>query len=252
VEVHHPATFEIVYLLDGLSFLLYAPFLLIAQDRPLVAPAVGAQRRPTYRDVLRDKTFLRVWALTASVATVSYGMCNSAFPAFATRPGGITASGLGLAFAANTLTVVGAQLLVLRLLQGRRRTSAVALAAGAWAVTWAIVLASDRLGGLAAQMGFASAMVVFALGECLLSPTLPAVINDLATPEDRGRYNGLGTLAWTTGFIAGPALAGLALARGWGPWLFITLILACGLVATAALRLGRGLSPAIDTVDAGN
>ena len=61
-----------------------------------------------------------LWVLSALVVTVGYGMDSAAFPAFATRPAGISPAGLGLAAAANTLTVVGAQLLVLRLLRGRR------------------------------------------------------------------------------------------------------------------------------------
>jgi len=108
-----------------------------------------------------------------------------------------------LAFAANTLTVVAAQLLILRRLAGHQRTTAVALAA-AWAASWAMMTAAGHLGGGAAAVtAFAAAMVIFALGECLLSPTLPAIINDLAPPGAAGRYNGLGALAFTTGFLAG-------------------------------------------------
>jgi MFS family permease len=67
------------------------------------------------------------------------------------------------------------------------------------------VIAAGRLGGsAAAEAAFVTAMVIFALGETLLSPTLPAIINDLAPPEAAGRYNGLGTLAFTTGFLLGP------------------------------------------------
>ena len=144
---------------------------------------------------------------------------------------------------------MGAQLLVLRLLRGRRRTKAVALAACTWALTWAVVLAAGRLGGgPAAAAGFAVAMAVFAIGECLLSPTLPAIVNDMAPPEAQGSYNGLGTLAWTTGFIVGPAISGAAFSRGWGTGLFTALIPACGLAALLALRLGHRLPATIDTI----
>ena len=120
-----------------------------------------------------------------------------------------------LAFAANTLTVVAAQLLILRRLAGHQRTTAVALAA-AWAASWAMMTAAGHLGGGAAAVtAFAAAMVIFALGECLLSPTLPAIINDLAPPGAAGRYNGPGALAFTTGFLAGPA-GGAALGASFG------------------------------------
>ena len=251
VEVGHPGTFQAIYLLDALSFLLYAPLLLLIPARPGAAHATDPEPRTTYREVLRDRNFLWLWALSALIVTVSYGMDSAAFPAFATRPGGISPAILGLAAAANTATVVGAQLFVLRFLRGRRRTKAVALAACTWALTWAIVLAAGRLGGgPAAAAGFIVAMAVFAIGECLLSPTLPAIVNDMAPPEAQGRYNGLGTLAWTTGFIIGPAISGAVFSRGWGTGLFTALIPACGLAALLALRLGHRLPATIDTIPA--
>jgi Major Facilitator Superfamily len=249
IKIGHPGTFQAVYLLDALSFLLYAPVLLFIPARPGAAHARDPERRTTYREVLRDRNFLWLWALSALIVTVSYGMDSVAFPAFATRPGGISPAGLGLTFAANTVTVVAAQLLVLRLLRGRRRTTAVALAACAWALTWAIVLAASRLGGgPAAVTGFTAAMVAFAIGECLLSPTLPAIVNDMAPPEAQGRYNGLSTLAWTTGFIVGPAISGAAFSRGRGTGMFTAFIPACGLAALLALRLGHRLPATIDTI----
>ena len=44
--------------------------------------------------------------------TISFGQAQSSFAGYASRPGGIDTHGLSLAFAANMLTVVGAQLFV--------------------------------------------------------------------------------------------------------------------------------------------
>src|SRR6266851_2046444 len=209
VSVTHPATFTAVYYADAASFLAFLPVL--ARLRAGAAPR-GSQPRPArrpqagFREVLRDKAFRRVWALTALLVTVSFGQCEASFAGYATRPGGIDTRGLSLAFAANTLTVVGAQLFVLRGLAGHRRSTGVVLAGAAWAASWAMVIVAGHLGGgAAAEIAFAAAMVIFALGETLLSPTLPAIINDLAPPRAAGRYNGLGALAFTTGFLLGPA-----------------------------------------------
>ena len=172
--------------------------------------------------------------------TISFGQSESSFPGYATRPGGIAPRDLSVAFAVNTLTVVGAQLLVLRWLAGRRRTTGTALAAAAWAVAWALVIAAGRLGGGAlATVTFTAAMAVFGVGESLLSPTLPTIINDLAPPGAAGRYNGLGTLAFTTGFLVGPASGAAALGAGWGAGLFAVLIGACVLAGAGAIGLGR-------------
>jgi MFS family permease len=259
VSVAHPATFTVVYLADGASFLAYVPVL--ARLRPPAPPATerppdseplpASQHRTGIRQVLADKAFVRVWALTALFVTISFGQFGSSFAGYATRPGGIDTRGLGLAFAANTLTVVGAQLFVLRGLAGHRRTTAAALAAAAWAASWAAVIIGGHLGGgVAAEIAFAAAAAIFALGECLLSPTLPAIINDLAPPGAAGRYNGLGVLAFTTGFLLGPAGGGAALGVGWGTGLFAVLVLACAAAAVAALRLGRHLPPTANQIPA--
>lgn len=89
-------------------------------------------------------------------------------------------------------------------------------------------------------------MVVLGLGETALAPTMPALVNDLAPERLRGRYNGALALAWTSGFIAGPLLAGPALAAGLGDALLATLIAACGLTVIGAQRLERTLPPALN------
>lgn len=256
VTVTHPGTFTAVYLADAVSFLGFVPVLarLRVPDRREPAQS-GAQRQSGAQPqsggflvVLRDRAFVSVWALTALIVTVSFGQFQSSFPGYATRPGGIGTHGLGLAFAADTLTVVVLQLVVLRWLAGRRRTTGVALAGTAWAASWAVVIVGGRLGGgAAAEAAFAVAMVIFALAETLFSPTMPAIINDLAPPEAAGRYNGLGVLAFTTGFLLGPALGAAALGA-WGAGLFAALIVACLAAAVAALRLGSRLPAGVNLI----
>ena len=251
VSVAHPGTFTGVYLADAASFLAFIPVLarLRLPEQPASEPARPGPQQGSYRQVLRDKAFVRVWVLLALIVTVSFGQFQSSFPGYATRPGGIGTHGLGLAFAANTITVVVMQLVVLRWLAGHRRTTGVALAATAWAASWAVVITGGHLGsGAAAEAAFVAAMVIFAIGETLFSPTLPAVINDLAPPEAAGRYNGLGVLAFTTGFLIGPVGGSAALGR-WGAGLFTALIVACLAAAAAALRLGRHLAPGVNTIE---
>jgi MFS family permease len=65
------------------------------------------------------------------------------------------------------------------------------------------------------------------LGEALLAPTLPALVNDLAPGELRGRYNAVSTLSWQIGPVLGPALAGLMLGNGHGTALLLLLAAGC-------------------------
>jgi MFS family permease len=258
ISVTDPATFTAVYLADAASFLVFIPVLARLRPAPPSAaepasgqPPAAAPPRTGLRAVLADKPFIKVWVLAAVLVTISFGQSNSSFPGYATRIGGVSPHGLALAFAANTLTVVAGQLLILRWLGGRRRTTAVALAAAAWSASWLMVIVGGQLGsGTAATAAYAGAMIIFAVGECLLSPTLPAIVNDLAPPESAGRYNGLGALAFTTGFLIGPASGGVALGAGLGTGLFAGLATACAAAGVAALRLRRHLPTAANHIPA--
>jgi MFS family permease len=242
----------VLYLLDAISFIAVIPLLLTIAS-PLPAQTIDRARPSAgnYRRVIADKTFVRVWALTALLVALSYGQLNSAFPAYATGSGGIPAGALGLAYAANTVAVVIAQLLVLRTMRGRRRTTAILGACIGWATAWALTLLAGHLGdGSSAITAFILAMVVFGVAETFLSPSLTPIVNDLAPTTLTGRYNGLYTLAWTTGFLTGPAVAGVSLSADQGSALFLGLILACAAAAIAALRLKQHLPPRANTIAA--
>jgi MFS family permease len=251
IDTSSAGTFQALYLLDAASFVAVVP--IVAR---LCVAATGTGRaaatapRGAYRTILRDRAFLRLWALTALIVAFGYAQYSAAFPAFATGEAGLDAHQLAFAFAVNTVAVVVAQLPVLGVLRGRRRTSALAFAFAATGIAWAIVLAGGGAPSPAtAATLFAVAMVALAIGETAVSPSAPALANDLAPDALRGRYNGVYTLAWTTGFAAGPALAGAMLAAGQASVLMLTLIAACALGATGSLRLARHLPPGVDVVD---
>ncbi|HEU0194684.1 MAG TPA: MFS transporter, partial [Gaiellales bacterium] len=94
-----------------------------------------------------------------------------------------------------------------------------------------------------AVAGLVTGAAVFGVGETLLSPSLPAIVNDVAPEEARGRYVAVYSLSWQAGPMIGPAIAGAALAAGAGAPLLAVLALACGLAAPAALAFERILPP---------
>jgi MFS family permease len=244
-----PTGFVVLYLADAASFLAFAGVLVVLPDVLGSAPdEAGAPAAGSYREVLADRVFLRVWLLVLLLVTAGYAQYHAAFPAFATSVGGLGAGQLSVAFAANMLTVVIAQLVVLRWMAGRRRTRGVVLAAMSVAAAWAVTLAAAGRAGSVGTALFVVAMVLFGLGETLLSPTVPAIVNDLAPDRLRGRYNGVYSLAWTAGFITGPAVAGLVLAAGHGYALFAGFIAVLGLAAVGAWRLERHLPVGLNRV----
>ncbi|SNT60753.1 Na+/melibiose symporter [Asanoa hainanensis] len=246
VSFQTPSTFVLLFLLDAASFLVFAAVLARLADVRVDATAPSLVSG-SYRDVLRDRLFLRMWVLVFLLVMAGYAQYHAAFPAYATSIGGLSPRVLGLAFAANMVTVVVAQLVVLRLMTGRRRTRGIALAAAFMATAWAVTLFA---GWQAVPLLFVAAMVLFGIGETLVSPTVPAIVNDLAPDALRGRYNGAYALAWTVGYIGGPGVAGLVIAAGHGQGLFAVLIATLGVVALLAWSVGRRLPVKANLIDA--
>jgi MFS family permease len=89
-------------------------------------------------------------------------------------------------------------------------------------------------------------LAVLAIGESLVAPTLPALVNDLAPSALRGRYNALFTLSWQIGPVIGPALAGLMLGRALGDEFLVLLAGSCAAAAVAANLLQRLVPLRID------
>ena len=250
VDVSHPVTFQAVYLVDAATFLVFIPLLLLIRV-PHRQSTSEHHGKPSYRTVLKDRLFLSVVGLSALLVTVGFAQYHAAFPGWAGREGGIPASALGVCFAANAATVVLLQLPVLRALSGRRRTTAISLAFAGWAIAWLLALMSGSQGsGWSALGGFVTCMVVFGVAETLLAPTLTAIVNDLAPDHLRGRYNGVSTLGWTTGFFLGPAITGFALGNDAGSALLAALTVACLLGIVWANRLGRSLPSSCNRIPA--
>jgi MFS family permease len=191
--------------------------------------------------VLRDGPFRRLWLVTALLTTAGLGAYTAAFPVYATQVAGIGPAMLSLAYAANMVTVVGVQLVALRVLASRRRTSALAAVAAIWALTWGMVTVAGHAGPAFAAPLLVLAAAVFAVGETALSPTVPVIVNDIAPEHLRGRYNAGSTLAYTTGFMFGPVITGLTIGHGYATALLAGLIVACCLAAVLALGLARWL-----------
>ena len=85
-------------------------------------------------------------------------------------------------------------------------------------------------------LGFA----VFAIGEMILSPVGPSLVNAFSPPHLRGRYNAVAGLIWGVSGGLGPAIAGVGIGSGWGVAWALTLTGGC-VVAAFVLSSLRGL-----------
>ena len=236
VDVDRTVTFQAMYLGNAVSY-LPALFLLLVPLRHIGGPARVAHEhaddaRVSYLAVLRAPAMGTMCALMFVSAFVGYAQLNSGMPAYARAIGDVSTRGLGLAFAANTLVIVLLQLLVLQRIEGRRRTRVIVVMAVVWAASWALLGASGTYAGTWAATFFVAACAsVFALGETLLQPTMPAIVNDLAPEHLRGRYNGLTSGCFQAASILGPIVAGFMIGHGLHLAYLLVLVAGCGVVA---------------------
>jgi MFS family permease len=213
VDVGEPSTFTMIFLLDAATALIPATLLLV----PL-RHLHGRAERPdddtggTYREILRRPAVRWLTGVTFVGVFVGYGQFEAGFPGFARQVAEVSTRTIGIAFAVNTAVIVLLQFLVLSRISGRRRTRVMVVMAVVWALSWLVLGVAGLVPGtMVAAAGMFVFMGVFAFGETLMQPTIPAVSNDLAADHTRGRYNAINAAAFQGGAIAGPVVAGLLL-----------------------------------------
>jgi MFS family permease len=251
VDVHRLVTFQAIYLIDGLSLLpsialLAGPLRHIA-GRPTHGPELP---KASYREVLRKPAVPTLLVLTFVGSFVGYAQFNAGMPAYATTISKVSTGALGFAFACNTAVIVVLQLFVLQRIEGRRRTRVIAVMGLVWAASWLLLGASGLVPGtVGAAVLVCGCGSVFAFGETLLQPTIPAIVNDLADEHLRGRFNALNAAAFQFPGIIGPPVAGALIGAGLG-WVFIALlIVGCALIGLLSIgRLEPLLTPTVNGV----
>jgi MFS family permease len=249
-DVERPGTFTAIFLADAACVLV--PITLLLGPLRHVAgrpqrPAEEDARSTGYLAILRKPAVLWITLLTFLTSFVGYGQMEAGFPAFARQVSEVSTRTIGLAFAANTAVIVGLQFFVLRVIDGHRRTRVFLGLVVMWAAAWLLLGATGLVAGtLLAAVGVVVFHVMFGLGETMLQPTVPAIVNDLASDRDRGRFNAVSAGAFQVGAVAAPVVAGLMLDRQLGG-AFIGVLLGClGGVAILALALERRISPRVN------
>jgi MFS family permease len=251
VDVHHPRTFQVIYLADAISFLPVL-YLLLVPLRHLAGRPVHDDAPPpaeSYLQVLRRPAVAPVMLLSFVSSYVGYSQLNSGTQAFAREVGRVSTAGLGFAYACNTLVIVLLQLVVLRRIEGRPRTRVITVMALVWAVSWMLLGLSGLVPGtLGATLLVAGCTSVFAFGETLMQPTIPALVNDLAPDHLRGRYNALSAGAFSLAAIVAPVIAGWLIGHGLGTAYVVMLVAGCAAVGWVAMSLETRLPEGVNGV----
>lgn len=247
VGVDHPFTFQVMFLGNALATTVAGLLVLSVPEPPRAAVHAEHQRSGGYRQVFADRLLRRLVVLSLLLAMTGYAALDSGLPAYANVEAGVSARVIALALSANTLMIVIAQLPVLRLLEGRRRTHAIATVGVIWAGSWLLfgccVLPGSHTARDALVLTFAA---LFGLGETFMAPSITPLINTLAPEHVRGRANALSSGMYSVAFVISPAISAAFIAAGLGG-VWIGLLALGGFVVTgAALLLSRRLAASQD------
>jgi MFS family permease len=153
---------------------------------------------------------------------------------------------IGVFLFVNTSVIVVAQLFIINVVEGRSRVRVLALVGVMWASFWIILAVSLALPALFAIVAISLAMVVFALGETMLSPVGPAIVNEIAPEHLRGRYNAAQGLSWGLSSTIAPAIIAAFFDSGLRNWWPLSVALLSVSGGTFMLTLRRHLSESQD------
>ncbi len=190
---------------------------LSAEKKEDAAPGVPSPQKDLlapYRDSI-FVTFVLIqfavaWVFCQSIASLPLDMSQH----------GIPMPRFGQLIALNGILIVFLQPPLLRYIGRIKRAHTLALGA----ILTGLGFGLCALGN--SQILYATSIVVWTLGEIVLSPVVPTLVADLAPRELRGSYQGGYQLCWGGASLLGPALGGLIMGRhgACSLWLFCAVV----------------------------
>jgi MFS family permease len=205
VRAHHPGTFQVLFLANGLSCLLFAVLL---RALPNLRPARVVNETPVgYRYVLSHRGLRLMILASLLLAFTGPATFDSGVPAFASVADHISDHAIAVSFTIDTAVIVAIQMLVLRLVRRHRRSSALAAVGLIWAASWALLGFAEVVDGAGWRIVILFAFVgLFAVGETFVAPTRNPLINSLADDRIRGRANSISGFSQSLMLIVCPAM----------------------------------------------
>ncbi|MEV4198038.1 MFS transporter [Micromonospora globbae] len=252
IDTERPVTFQAIYVLDAVSYLTPAIILLTlpAVGRRIAAASSGdAPSTGGYFAVLRDRPFRRLVIFGLVLTTCGYAQIEVGFAAYAVRVAEVSPRVVAWALTANTVMIVLAQLVVIRRLEGRSRTGALAVVGAVFAAAWLVLGAAGVVAtgnAIVAALCVVACSAIFGFGETMLSPMMPALTNALATDELRGRYNAMSSMIFGISGVIGPVTAGPLIGAADGKVWVVAVVGGCLIASLVALSLRRLLTPIQD------
>lgn len=221
VDLHHPMSFTALYLFNAVIAIGTGAlfFTLRRHGGPVTAhhddPIKSAEG---WREVLRDHRLVQFVLASLVLMIGGYGSQEAGFSLFVVNNLKLPVHVIGVIFFFNTSTIVLAQLWVLNKIEGHSRTRLMAITSVLWCAFWLILDVALALPPALAVASLCIAMVVFAIGETMMSPVGPALVNEIAPEHLRGRYNAAQGLTWGLANSVAPVIAAFYFNNHLGNW----------------------------------
>jgi predicted MFS family arabinose efflux permease len=233
------SSFQILYLVDALTYAAFALVVLAAIPNPRTDIAAGTHvNRTGFRAVARDRLFVTVIAANLVLVVVGHTFFSNILPPFAKAHTPVGPAEIGIVVLVNTAVIVIAQIPAVRLVARMRRAHAFAVTSALFALGLLAVLPATLTHSAFAATGLlAGVAVVLASAEIAHILVLGPLVADMAPAHLLGRYLSLYSLTFSGSLALGPAIGGLLLqtspdAIWWGG------ALAALLAGVVLLRLG--------------
>jgi len=218
-------SFQTLYLVDSLSYFGYLIMILSIKDKFVAREAESKKTGAGYREVLRDRTFMRIILGGLGYITFGYASLQAGLAIFTTQYLDLSPKWLGLVFAANTISIFFLQGFMLRWLESVVDLVALRRVGYLWGFSWIIIGSASLASGTIAGVLVSLSQVAFAFGEMIWAPKAPSIVNRIAPEELRGRYNSVMAMNWNIAAIIGAALVGIMIGRGlYLEWLILMFI----------------------------
>lgn len=223
VDINEPESFTRLFLLDGLSYLVFLSIIYTLREHGGPSPKEKENENDGFRELLKDKPFVKIQSVKLLLLTCGYASVDAGLPPLLTEFADLNINKLGPVWAVNTGVIVLGQIFVINRLEGRSRTKLIGIIGAIWALSWAIIGFGVNLN--LALIGAFIGVGIFAVGEMIWSTIGSSITNDLAPEHLRGRYNSADSLIWVMAAAMGPAISGFMLHNGWvNQWIGLLVI----------------------------
>ena len=249
VDLHHPETFTMLYVINAVVTLVAGAYFFTLRAHG--GPSTDHLDDPTkvaegWRTVLGDHRLVQYVLASLVLMIGGYGSQEAGFSLFVVNNLKLPVHVIGLIFFFNTSTIVVAQLWVLNRIERHSRTRVLAVVGVLWFIFWIVLDIALALPAVLAFISLCVAMVIFAIGETMMSPVGPALVNEIAPEHLRGRYNAAAGLTWGISGTFAPAITALYFNNHLGNWWPLSTGITALVGSALMLNLRRRLSPSED------